>query len=179
MDLPREEETKASTITEVEQETKITKEPLLEDLPRLEDLLKSEQEIKPARELKGLEQVKDETLSENKVFKKKEDEKRAFVKRRLKVLTGVYIAVASLLFSFVGINAVTQALLTRDINSNANTIQSKSEQVVIYENMPGGDPVPGGDPFTVTLNEPRDYNDDTKELTFMDKLTILFRNLFS
>ncbi len=177
--MEQEEEKVTSTITKVEQESETTNENLLESLPRLEDLLKSEQEVSKAPELKGLERVQDATLSENKVFKRKEDEKKAFVKRRVKLLTGVYITVAALLFTFVGINAVTQALLTRDINSNANTIQSKSEQVVIFENMEGQPNTPSGDPINVTLNEPRDYSDDTKELTFMDKLTILFRNLFS
>ncbi len=177
--MEQEEEKITSTITKVEQESETTNENLLESLPRLEDLLKSEQEVSKAPELKGLERVQDATLSENKVFKRKEDEKKAFVKRRVKLLTGVYITVAALLFTFVGINAVTQALLTRDINSNANTIQSKSEQVVIFENMEGQPNTPSGDPINVTLNEPRDYSDDTKELTFMDKLTILFRNLFS
>ncbi len=172
------EKKESSTITLVEQDTKTTNENLLDSLPRLEDLLKSEQEIKQAPELKGLEKVQEDTLSENKVFKRKEDEKKAFFKRRFKLLTGVYIAVAALLFTLVGANAITQVLLTRDINSNANTIQSKSEQVTILESIPGEEPNPSG-VINVTLNEPRDYSDDTKELTWMDKITILFRNLFS
>ena len=30
----------------------------------------------------------------------------------------------------------------------------------------------------ISLNEPRDYSDDIEELTFLDKMTILFRNIF-
>ena len=66
----------------------------------------------------------------------------------------------------------------RDINSNANTIQSQSQQIDIYEGLNTPDADPTGT-IEISLNEPRDYSDDTKELTFFDKLTILFRNIFS
>ena len=149
-----------------------------EDLPRLEDLLKSEKEIKSNQELKGLKQVEEKTLPEDKPFTMKQDEKKTFVKKRIKIFTGVYIAVAALLLTFVGINIATLTIMDRDINSNANTIQSQSQIVDMYEefNTPNADPA---GTIEISLNEPRDYSDDTKELTFFDKLTILFRNIFS
>ncbi len=178
MDLEREKETNTNTITESEQVIK--KESLLNDLPDVNDLLKSEQEIKATTTptLKGLKSAEDLNHVENKTFTKKSDKKKDLIKRRVKVLTGVYIAVASLLFAFVGINLITLAILNRDINSNANTIDAQTQAVTIYENQTTPDAPPAGEDITITLNEPRDYSDDDQELSFLDKLTILFRNLF-
>lgn len=178
MDLEREKETNTNTITESEQVIK--KENLLNDLPNVNDLLKSEQEIKASTTptLKGLKSVEDLNHVENKTFTKKSDKKKELIKRRVKVLTGVYIAVASLLFAFVGINLITLAILNRDINSNTNTIDAQTQAVATIENSIEPDAPPTGEDITITLNEPRDYSDDDQELSFLDKLTILFRNLF-
>ncbi len=177
MDLEREKEVKTETAVENEQE--IRSNSLLDDLPDVNTLLKSEQEIKSnlTPNLKGLKQADSLTGSENKEFTKKSDQKKALIKKRVKVLTGVYIAVATLLFAFVGVNLVTLALLNRDINSNANTIDSQTTAVTIYESQQETSE-PTGEDITITLNEPRDYSDDEQELSFLDKLTILFRNIF-
>lgn len=177
MEYERQKETSANTITENEPEVKQTPETRLDDLPRWEDLLKSEQELRPAPELKGLKKVENDTIEEDKTFTKKQDEKNILVRRRVKILTSIYIAVASLLLTFVGVNAVTLTMFSRDINSNANTIQSKSEQVEFGENRIDTPQMPS-DSIEVSLNPPRDYGDDSRELTFFDKLTILFRNIF-
>ena len=68
--------------------------------------------------------------------------------------------------------------MNRDINNNANTIQSQSEQIIdIYQD--GLNEITDPDAsIEVSLNPPRDYGDDKQELTFFDKLTILFKNLF-
>ncbi len=177
MDLEKEKESRTETMVDSEQAVK--KESVLNDLPDLSDLLKSEQEIKVSSlpTLKGLKQAEDATLSENKVFTKKSDEKKALIKKRVKVLTGVYIAVATLLFAFVGINLVTLAILNRDINTNADTVIETQLQIAM-EDTPSADAPPTGEDITITLNEPRDYSDDEQELTFLDKLTIIFRNIF-
>lgn len=177
MEYERQKETSANTITENEPEVKQTPETRLDDLPRWEDLLKSEQELRPAPELKGLKKVENDTIEDDKTFTKKQDEKNVLVKRRVKILTSIYIAVAALLLTFVGVNAVTLIMFSRDINSNANTIQSKSEQVEIWEDHIDTPQMPS-DSIEVSLNPPRDYGDDSRELTFFDKLTILFRNIF-
>ena len=165
MEYERQKETSANTITENEPEVKQTPETRLDDLPRWEDLLKSEQELRPAPELKGLKKVENDTIEEDKTFTKKQDEKNVLVKRRVKILTSIYIAVAALLLTFVGVNAVTLIMFSRDINSNANTIQSKSEQVEIWEDHIDTPQMPS-DSIEVSLNPPRDYGDDSRELTF-------------
>lgn len=168
----KETETQTQTITSVERETK------LDSLPSLEDMLKSEKEVSVKQEIKGVTQVENQTQAEDRVFSKKKDKRQALVKTRLKVLTGVYVAVVSLLFAFVGVNVATLAALNKDITSNTNTIQAES---YIAESLATSAPEqtePTGEPIEISLNEPRDYSDDKKELTFLDKLTILFRNIF-
>jgi hypothetical protein len=128
--------------------------------------------------LQGLKQVENSAAIETKTFTRKEDEHKSFVKKRLKVLTGVYTAVACLLFGFVCFNAITLAILNRNINNNTETIQG--EMAKITEVLPGAeeDAVLSNEPIEITLNTARDYSDDEKELTFLDKFTILFKNLF-
>ncbi len=171
-----ESSTQTATQTETQKETKVGLESL-NDLPRIEDLLRSEKEIKPAPEIKGLKKVENATASENKTFALKQDENKAYVKKRVKVLTSVYITVASLLFVFVFANAITMAVLSGKQNSNVNTIQNESNRVADLKSSQTQEDSTLGS-FTYSLNEPRDYSDDTKELTFFDKLSILFRNLF-
>lgn len=174
----KEFETVTKTQIATEQETKT--EDLLGDLPRLEDLLKSEKEIKSTAgtELKGLKNVEPDSVEQNRTFQSKQDEKKAFVKKRLKLATAIYICVAVLLFGFVIFNTATLAILDRGINSNTNTINTESEIVKVLEDnaeIPSDPTLP---PIEISLNEPRDYSDDTEELTFLDKITILFRNIF-
>lgn len=170
-------ETETSTQTVTEKETKIGLEGL-NNLPRIEDLMRSEKEIKPTQSIQGLKTVEPNSQAEDKPFTLKKDEKKAYVKKRVKVLTSVYVAVVGLLFAFVLSNAITMAVLSNKINSNTNTMQSRSEIVQTLEQTTQNDETTASGTFTVKLNEPRDYSDDTKELTFFDKLTILFRNLF-
>lgn len=173
-----EKETSANTALVSESEIKPESEKRLVDLPRLEDLLRSEKEIKSAPKLNGLKRVENNTLEENKTFKSKEDEKNAIVRKRVKLITGIYISVVALLLCFVGVNIATLTIMNRDINNNADTIQSQSEQIIdIYQDGLNGITDPDAS-IEVSLNPPRDYGDDKQELTFFDKLTILFKNLF-
>ncbi len=165
----------STTVAEPEKETKVGLEGL-NDLPRIEDLLRSEKEVKTSTGLKGLKEVEAASQNEDKAFTLKKDENKSYVKKRVKVATCVYVSVLALLFLFVFSNAITLAVLSRDIHNNANTIQSEAQNVSVWKEQGANDAAKGE--FTVSLNEPRDYSDDTKELTFFDKLSILFRNLF-
>ena len=168
--------TESSANTQVETTVETTTETRLENLPRVEDLIKSEQEVKTQQKIEGL--TESVVHAEERQFARKKDQKKAFMKQRLKVVTGVYIAVVSLLLAFVGVNVATLAILNNEINSNTNTIQM--ENYLISNEAPIEEvQTPSQAPLEITLNEPRDYSDDKKELTFLDKLTILFRNLFS
>ncbi len=176
MEQELEKENLSSTVTEQEVKTSM---PSLESLPRLEDLLKSENEIKASQKttLEGLTAVKAETKAQDRTFARVEDQKKTFVKRRIKTITAVFGVAASLILAFVGFNLITLANLSKDIKTNTKTIQSQTEIVQNYiENNPAAVPPTGS--FEISLNEPRDYDDDKKELSMLDKITILFRNLF-
>lgn len=173
-ELEREVETSTAIATETP-EVETEEATHLEDLPRLEDLLKTEQEIEKAPELKGLKEVEEAPTAIDKPFEMKKDQQKAFAKRRLKLVTVIYSVVACLMLAFTCVNVGTMIALNKDITTNTNTINVESARLEEHLNPP----VPEkGTPFTISLNEPRDYSDDKVELTFLDKLTILFRNLF-
>ncbi len=161
------------TQTSVNEETKQT----LDSLPRIEELRKSEQEVKFKTQIEGTADAVSQSFAKDRVFTRKSDEKKVFIKKRLKIVTAVYTSVVVLLLSFVVGNIATMAILDRQINANTKTIQSQKEQIVkvLEESNPGQEI---GD-FQISLNEPRDYSEDKKELTWLDKITILFRNIFS
>lgn len=155
--------------------TKETNQTNLESLPRLEDLLKSEKQVKTNKEIKGLTQVKTSFSAKEQEFAKKKDEKKANTKRRIKTITGVYVAVASLLAIFAGVNVITLAILNKQATTNLDTIQNKQDQV---EKIVTEAPSAEGDINLILGTPPRDYDDDKQELTFLDKISILFRGIF-
>ena len=162
-----------STITSVNEETKAA----LDSLPRIEELRRSEQAVKINTEVKGATQIGTKTQVKDKIFTRKVDEKKIHLKKRLKIVTAVYTTVVALLLGFAITNVITLAQLNKDINSNTETIQSQKEEIVrvLEETNPGENL---GD-YQISLNEPRDYSEDKKDLTWLDKITILFRNIFS
>ena len=161
------------TQTSVSEEVRKT----LDSFPRIEDLRKSEQDVKINTHVEGTTQVEQRTQAKDRVFKKKADEKKVYLKKRLKIVTVVYTSVVALLLGFALANVATLANLEKDITTNTQTIQSKKDQIVqvLEESNPGQEI----GAFQISLNEPRDYSEDKKELTWLDKITILFRNLFS
>lgn len=160
------------TVTSVQEETKQT----LENFPRIEDLRKSEQEVKLNTQVEGTTQVEQKTQTKDKVFTRKSDERKIHLKKRLKIVTAVYTSVVVLLLGFVIANIATLAVLDKSISKNTKTIQSQKDEIVkvLEESNPGEELAN----FEISLNEPRDYSEDKKELTWLDKITILFRNLF-
>lgn len=168
-----EQSTNVATETEVKQDTGLERK--AEDLPRLEDLVKSEKEIRTAQKIEGVSAVQAETQPQDRIFKKKNDERKVYIKKRLKIVTAVYSTVVALLLGFVITNLVIQSSLNKQITTNTKTIQSQTQVVEEIEGQPGN-PL---EDFTISVNEPRDYSEDKKELTFLDKLTIIFRNLFA
>ncbi len=159
--------------TSVNQETKQT----LDSFPRIEDLRKSEQEVKINTKVEGTTQVEQDTFVQDRVFTRKSDEKKVHLKKRLKIVTAVYVTVASLLLTFVVSNIATMAILNKTITKNTDIIQTKQTQLMVEESKsPTSESI--GE-FQISLNEPRDYSEDKKELTWLDKITILFRNIFS
>lgn len=177
MDEELQPELETNTDVQIATETseEVKKETSLDSVLRLEDLMKSEKEIKVKTQLEGVTKVEPNVKTEDRVFAKKADEKKVYVKRRLKTITGVYATVITLLLAFVGVNIATLAILNKDIKSSTNTIQKETVRVEKLESL---DPSVSSGEFQISLNEPRDYSEDKKELTWLDKVTILFRNIF-
>ncbi len=157
------------TQTTVDQETKV------EEMPTLEDLQKSEKEVGAIQKIERVVTQKPSMLGEDRVFARKSDEKKAHVKKRLKIVTVVYSTVVALLLGFVITNIATLAIMNKQITTNTKTIQSNQQQIeLLEEGLTPTDP----NQLPISLNEPRDYSEDKQELTFLDKMTIIFRNLF-
>ena len=168
--IPEQEEnlnTKTVTSSETQTEKK------LDNLPRIEDLIKSEKSVKSAQKIEGVTDTQID--ARDKVFARKEDKTKNYMRKRLKIATGVYVSIVAMLLALVGVNVVTLALLNKEITTNTETIQ---QQTSVLESQQAVENVVGGEEIIVNLEPPRDYTDDNKELTFMDKITILFRNLF-
>ena len=159
------------TTASVENETKST----LDSLPRIEDLRKSEQEVKVNTHVEGTTQVEQKTQVKDKFFTRKVDEKKVYLKKRLKIVTAVYASIVALLLGFAIANTATLAILNKSVNTNTDTIQSSQQEVAIEDakNPPLDHP-----DFQIQLDAPRDYSEDKKELTWLDKVTILFKNIF-
>ena len=174
-ELERQTQTETTTAVEQETDTKIN----LDDLTNFQDFVKSEQEIKSERKLQGLTAAEPAQAIEDRPFARKEDEHKKFVKKRVKLVTGIYIAIATLLLSFVGVNIGTLVALNKKIDNNVKTIQSEQEKIELVKRSDVPDADLTGKGISITLNQPRDYNDDNHSLNLLDKLTILFRSLFS
>lgn len=170
------EEVEKESQSEVIVKTETSPESGLEHLPRLEDLLKSEKDVKTAIEIKGVKNAEQEVVIENRTFAREEDEKKTLVKKRLKIITSVYVTVVALILSFVGVNLATLIMLNKDIDNCVKTQQVEQTKLDMIDKTVSS---PAGEEITIKLNTPRDYSDDEKNLTFFDKLTIIIKNLFS
>ena len=177
MDEELEKQESISVETQTETSVKEEAKQTLDSFPRIEDLRKSEQTVKVNTHVEGTSQVQQQTFAKDRVFKKKADEKKVFFKKRLKIVTAVYTSVVVLLLGFAIANTATLSALKKDITTNTKTIQSQKDEIVrVLEESNLGQEIGG---FQISLNEPRDYSEDKKELTWLDKITILFRNIFS
>ncbi|MBE7076934.1 MAG: hypothetical protein E7374_03465 [Clostridiales bacterium] len=172
MDFERERESELNTSVDVE--TQSERKIKFEDLPNIEEMIKSEQTVQNETKFEGLTKVEPNVLSENRTFKKKEDQKKSFIKKRIKTISGVYIAITTLILVLVGVNIFTLVALNKEIDANKATMQRES---VALEYEKTDIPSNASESFEISLNEPRDYSDDYQELTFLDKMTIFFRNL--
>lgn len=157
------------TVSNTEQQTK------LNNLPTAEEMLKSETQIKTNIASKEIS-TSPEPAVKDRVFARKEDERNALIKKRLKIVGSVYLGVVALLVAFVLTNVFTLVSLKKQITTNTTTITDQVEKIENAKLEPGLNPETPV--LEISLNEPRDYTDEKKELTFLDKLTILFRNLF-
>lgn len=148
----------------------------LENLPRYEDLIQPTpiQEVK----LDNLQEVNNLPFFELNTKPKEETPVKSTHQKRFKIATSCFAIIGVLLFSLVAINGVTLAILQKDIKDNQKDITSITQEV--NELQGDFDSTLGEDADKVgyKLALPRNYPDDTSELTWFDKLSIFLMKLF-
>ena len=152
----------------------------LENLPRYEDLIMPEtkQEVK----LDNLQEVNTLPFLETKTKPKdKEDTKQKTVQqKRFKVAVSCFALVGVLLLSLVLINGVSLALLANKTKDNQKDINTLTQEVTELEqdfninNSLDGE----AEKLGYKLALPRNYPDNTADLTWFDKLSIFLMKLF-
>lgn len=172
LEASKEEVSKVQTSTSSETEQKQE----LDLFPRIEDLIKSEKEVKKAPLIKGVTQVEQKIQTEDRVFSRKSDQRKHYMQKRQKIVKSVYLTTVVLLLTLLFVNLGTLIVMDRTVTKNIATKQAQQKQIEMLESQIPQSPE-GNIP--IDLNLPRDYDDDKKELTFLDKVTIVFKNLFS
>lgn len=150
----------------------------LENLPRYEDLIMPE--IKQEVKLDNLQEVNTLPFFETKTKIKEETPTKTAHQKRFKVATSCFAVIGVLLISLVLINGVSLALLTNETKTNQKDITALTQEVTELEqeynlaNSSGE----GAEKISYKLALPRNYPDNTADLTWFDKLSIFLMKLF-
>ena len=151
----------------------------LEDLPRYEESIAPEEKVEI--KLENLQEVNQLPFFEFKTKKKQEDKPDEINKKRVKIALNCFAIIGAFLLSLVAINGVTLAIMKKDIKDNQKDIATLQQEIVELENQ--------GFDVDASLNGearneayklalPRNYPDDTEDLTWFDKLSIFLMKLF-
>ena len=148
----------------------------LENLPKYEDLIQPT--TVEATELDNMQEVNTLPFFETKLKPKVETSSNKNVKRRFKIATSCFAVVGVMLLGLTLINGVTLALATSQKINNQKDITTLTQEV---DELKGDvDDMVAGDAEKIRykLALPRNYPDDTSELTWFDKLSIFLMKLF-
>lgn len=151
----------------------------LENLPRYEDLIAPEP--KTDVKLDNLQEVNELPFFELKSKPKKEEKTDTSHQKRFKIAVGCFATIGIFLLSLVAINGVALAMLTKDIKDNQKEITTLTEEVTELQNQGFDiDSSLNGEAQNVRykLALPRNYPDNTADLTWFDKLSIFLMKLF-
>jgi len=151
----------------------------LENLPRYEDIIapKTQTDVK----LDNMKEVNTLPFFETKSTPKPEIKPNNVTQKRFKIALGCFAVVGVLLLSLVAINGVALAMLNKDIKDNQKDIATLTQEVSKLENQGFDiDDALTGEAENVRykLALPRNYPDDTADLTWFDKLSIFLMKLF-
>ena len=149
----------------------------LENLPRYEDMIAPKVEPK----LDNLQEVNNLPFFEMKQKPKQEAEPEPTNRKRFKIALNCFTVVGVLLLSLVAINGVALAMLKKDITDNQKEIATLTEQIAELEEQgfTVDDSLNGtaeNRPYKLAL--PRNYPDNTADLTWFDKLSIFLMKIF-
>ena len=172
-----------SVITDEDFEIENMQEFLLENQDiKLENLPRYEEAIKPepvqATELDNMQEVNTLPFFETKLKPKVEQAVNKNAKKRFKIAASCFAVVGVLLMGLTLVNGVALALATGQRTNNQKDITTLTQEV---DELKGDvDNIAGADAEKVRykLALPRNYPDDTSELTWFDKLSIFLMKLF-
>ncbi|MBQ7880358.1 MAG: hypothetical protein IJ358_00750 [Clostridia bacterium] len=149
----------------------------LENLPRYEDIIAPKTETK----LEGMQEVNQLPFFETKVKPKEEIPTKTVHQKRFTIAVSCFAIIGVLLLSLVAINGVALAMLNKDVKDNQKDIDALTEEVAQLQNQGFDvDSSLTGDAENVSykLALPRNYPDNTADLTWFDKLSIFLMKLF-
>lgn len=149
----------------------------LENLPRYEDLITPTTNIDKSEK----QDVSNLPFFQERPKVEKVDEKQLVRKARFKIAVSTFAVVGILLFALVLINGVNMAILSKEISDNNKDISNLTEEVQTLSgqeiNLDGVDGVvPKGVSYKLAL--PRNYPNNTADLTWFDKISIFLMKLF-
>lgn len=148
----------------------------LENLPKYEDLIQPT--TVQATELDNMQEVNSLPFFETKLQKKQEPKVNNTAKKRFKIAASCFAVVGVLLFGLTMINGVALALASGQRTNNQKEITTLTQEV---DELKGEvDAITNGDAEKIRykLALPRNYPDDTSELTWFDKFSIFLMKLF-
>ncbi|MBQ7798393.1 MAG: hypothetical protein IJ371_04650 [Clostridia bacterium] len=150
----------------------------LENLPRYEDLIKPE--VKQEVKLDNLQEVNTLPFLEDRPKKKEEPPVKNVHQKRFKIALSCFAIIGVLMMALVLINGVSLALLNSEVKDNQKDINSLTQEVTeLQEEYNLNNPLDDeADKIGYRLALPRNYPDNTADLTWFDKLSIFLMKLF-
>ena len=150
----------------------------LENLPRYEDMIAptTSQEVK----LDNLQEVNTLPFFEPKVKPKEEVKPDNSHQKRFKVAVSCFALIGVLLLALVLVNGVSLALLSNETKDNQKDINTLTQEVTQLEQEfeVNSSLDEEAEKLGYKLALPRDYPDNTADLTWFDKISIFLMKLF-
>ena len=179
MDEQNEKSTRIATELEIEnmQEFLLENQDIkLENLPRYEDLIKPETqtETKPS----NMQEVNNLPFFEPKVKQNQETPTKSKHQQRFKIVVSCFAVIGVLFMALTLINGVSLTLLANKKKDNQKEIATLTEEVNDIQQNLEMDNVDDAQKVPYALALPRNYPEDTSELTWFDKLSIFLMKLF-
>ena len=148
----------------------------LENLPRYEDMIAPQ--VETETKLDNMQEVNELPFFEVKSKPKEETPPDTTHQKRFKIALSCFATIGVLLLSLVAINGVTLAMLKKDITDNQKDITTLTQEVTDLEQDVDTSLTGQAENVRYRLALPRNYPDNTADLTWFDKLSIFLMKLF-
>lgn len=148
----------------------------LENLPRYEDLIQPKEQPK----LDNMQEMNTLPFFEAKPKPKEDNNEKTTHQKRFKIAVSCFAVIGVLLTALVAINGVALTMMAKDIKDNQKDINSLTEEVSeLQQNLELDNSLTGSaEDVSYKLALPRNYPDNTADLTWFDKLSIFLMKLF-